>query len=699
MTPATNRYARLALVALIVPLAVYVVVAVVRGRMRKTAATPAPAATASLPPGEASEMKEFTFQQTREGRPLYRLRARRLVGSEGGAALLEGIEALEIERADGTITVQADRARLLRPEESVSSLDLDGSVRAVTPTGERFEAPHAHYEDSTSTVTATAPVTFRAAGIEGEGRALEYNTVSGRVALEGPVSLQLLEGPLSGWTASADRMTRESKDAALVLSGGVRLVRPIAGGASPEWIESTRVEVGPGEPIRQAAFTGPVRGALATSGQPVSFSAERMTVERAEASGGPSVASLRGSATLSKRLADGSEQTLAAPEIDVHFTGEAQPERTEARGGAVLTETTPEGPSEVRAQTITLALAGEGLDSGLASGDVRLRRSGSGESGGFQGGGAEADLEKERIRLRGGAGSRAWVRTDRRYVQADTITSDAGNGPVTATGRVHVRIPPRPRNSSGGAAAASLLPVPLFSTGKTLYLEAPEATFLREPVEQARFRGGVRAWQDDASLQAASLDYAEDEGTAHAWGGTVTRGLRRPTGKAPVPVTVTAPEMFAEDRTGLVRYLGGAVYTEPEGTMRAREIRLARAAGAPEGGTNPPPATDGTAAQKTGTPEPGRGGSGLERVEAFGGVSFVSGALRGRGEEAEHRLDSGLVILRGGDQPAVFEDPTQGRRFEGPALTLDQRAGTITVGGSTDRARIRIARPPDGPKR
>src|SRR5262249_8681331 len=134
-------------------------------------------------------------------------------------------------------------------------------------------------------------------------------------------------------------------------------------------------------------------------------------------------------------------------------------------------------------------------------------------------------------------------------------------------------------------------PLPLFSAGRTTFIESPEAEFVRAPEEQARFRGGVHAWQDDASLQAASLDYSDTSQTAHAWGGTITRGLRRPANAPPVPVTIPAPEAFAEQKTGLVRYLGGALYTEPQGTLRAREIHVFRAQ--PPAGAPATAATDG----------------------------------------------------------------------------------------------------------
>ena len=83
LLPVTRRKwlsARLILAALIIPLAVYVAVSVVRGRMRPPAGA-RPQAPMSAPPGGASEMKEFTFQQTREGQVIYRLRARKVTGT------------------------------------------------------------------------------------------------------------------------------------------------------------------------------------------------------------------------------------------------------------------------------------------------------------------------------------------------------------------------------------------------------------------------------------------------------------------------------------------------------------------------------------------------------------------------------------------------------------------------------------------
>src|SRR5262245_29818780 len=69
----SRRAAQALLLVLIVPLAAYVVVSVVRGRLRPSeGARPRP--VEAPPRGGSSEMKTFTFQQTREGKLLYRLR-------------------------------------------------------------------------------------------------------------------------------------------------------------------------------------------------------------------------------------------------------------------------------------------------------------------------------------------------------------------------------------------------------------------------------------------------------------------------------------------------------------------------------------------------------------------------------------------------------------------------------------------------
>ena len=83
----------------------------------------------------------------------------------------------------------------------------------------------------------------------------------------------------------------------------------------------------------------------------------------------------------------------------------------------------------------------------------------------------------------------------------------------------------------------------------------------------------------------------------------------------------------------------------------------------------------------------------IERVEALGHVSLISGSRRGTADRAEHLVSENKVTLVGELKPATVDDEAQGRHFEGPALTVDLSTDNIAVlgAGSGERGKVRFA--------
>ena len=709
-----TRYVRLMILILIVPLAGYVAYSILRGRTPPRSARAAPPISASVP---SSEMKKFIFEQTQEGKPLYSLRASRMVGTESNVILLEGIESFDIQRPAGPVRVSADKGKVLTEEGKISAVELEGNVVAQSEKGERFEAPSAKYLAKEKTITAPGPVRFRAPGFSGEGKTLEEEIGTGSVLLAGPVTIRCDQGALAGWTVTAASVSRKSSESPVVLAGRVRFAGPeqgqVAAAVAPggteerslpernaapshqrpqavrqeqrqglqgppafvgqtseqEWIEADRVSVGPSVPPTGARFEGSVRGLLqaAPSRPPITFAASRLELSR-PAPGSPSRAVLAGQAQLQSQDEQG-PMHLQAPEIAIGFDPEGRPHAVEARPEATLVREKKDGQETLQAQEMSFDIEAGRLRTATARGSVRMQTP-EGRAGGEQ-----ASFAESRISLEGG---RPWIRQENRLVVADRLESDSAAGQLRAQGNVHVRLPPAGRGSHDAPSDGSVNDtLPLFASGKPVFVESPDAVFLSASRE-ASFRGGVRAWQEQTSLQAASLDLYQNEGIAHAWGEVVTRGIRQTSAGNQIPYTISAPEMFYEEASAQLRYREGCSYRETGSSLHADEILVDQSQG---------PAGPGSAGTS-----PARGRR-IERVEALGHVSLISGSRRGTADRAEHLVSENKVTLVGELKPATVDDEAQGRHFEGPALTVDLSTDNIAVlgAGSGERGKVRFA--------
>jgi len=660
----SGRAARAAILLIVLPLGAYVLYAILHDRLSEPPAAQAPPTVA--PPG--SEMKDFTFQQSDAGQLRYTLRAGRLVGTESGVVLLEQIRSFEINAPEGPIQVAADAGRLVLSEGKIAMINLSGAVTVEGPEGERLETPSAEFQAAKKSLKTASPSRFRARGVSGEGGSVHYWAETGAFEMSGPVRFVCEMGSLEGWTAHAGSLSVAGEGRPVVLTGGVRFTHPAPEGGE-EWVSSERVEVGPSLPATRARFDGNVRGLLngpaaqTAGGGAVSFSAATLELAR-DAPRSPANAVLRGGAVLSSGGAD----ELAAPEITIAFDEGGRAETVSSRGGSLLTRRDAGGLRTLRAHEMTLRASASGFGGGDARGSVRI----AGPS--FTASAEEAAFAEDRVSLRG---QRPWARGEGRTVIADRIDRNETSGLVVATGNVQARMEPRREGENGSRTTAGARGLPLFASNRPVQIECREATF--DPsAGETRFRGGVRAWQDEMSLQASSLDLREENGgLARAWENVITRGVRSGEHGGRTPFWVSASEMLYEQARGLVQFRGGCTYSEAGSALRAETISL-RLRRLPPPSEKPGSADDAT--------------DRIEAVEGEGRVSFSSAGRRGTGSRAVYLSEARSISLFGDDQPAVVEDVPGGRRFEGPSLTIDMAADTIATGTSAgERGRIRFS--------
>ncbi len=594
-------------------------------RARRAQAPPQP--ERSTAPAADSEMRAFTFDQTRKGEPLYRLKGARLVGTDAGVYTLEKIEHLEIHRPSGMLDLAAPKGRIVTSQGELVSARLEGGVTGVSENGDRFEAPAADYDASTMILRAEAPVTLHSAGCTASGTAMEASIRDNVTHLAGPVQAACAEGPLSGATLIAASLTAGGEPRRLDLEGGVRAVR------EPEWIEARSATLS--ERGHHAEFEGPVRGsgaAVAGARPEQAATFEAQTMKASQSAGNESLVGLSGAARISGRDPKGAPVTIEAPEIEAAFGADRALRRMVATGGAVATQVKDGRPSTIRAPRIEAEWKSGALGGATASGGAAIA------SKDLRGSAETARLEGDTISL---AGGRPEVRSGRAQVTGERIESDREGSVIRADGEVRSLLSPR-------AGAAKTAGTAGFEGGKPLLVESASAR-LDTKAGRSLFEGSVRARQEGRVLTADRLESDDRQGTAHATGSVTVRG-RQPGGKrGDAPFTLSAPAASWSRESGESVFSGGALWQDPETTLAADTIRSI----------------------------PGPSETTTYRAETR--VRFENGSRRGTGESALWDPAGHSVELHGGSGPARLEDSESGAHAVASALTLDLEAGTIAA--------------------
>jgi LPS export ABC transporter protein LptC len=214
------RTVRRALLALLV---------VVSGAVAWNLRRPAPRTTGPSPqeaplPEQGTTVADGSLMRFREGNRKVEVKWRSMVGREGAAMHLRGVEATFPFLRDGrasTATITADEC-LYQPQPQEAS--FRGNVHLRTDDGLELDTERLDYKADEGVARTDEPVRFRRGKSSGSSRGLDYRSEGGTLDLKADVKLRLENeaGPPTDIEAGTARVTRDERR---VVFGGGTLVR------------------------------------------------------------------------------------------------------------------------------------------------------------------------------------------------------------------------------------------------------------------------------------------------------------------------------------------------------------------------------------------------------------------------------------------------------------------------------------------
>jgi lipopolysaccharide export system protein LptA len=524
---------------------------------------------------EGIEHREY-----KDGRVWADLRADRYYLGDDGRNHLEGaVEITDYGRGDGRETrISADAVVY---DKEMTVFTVSGHVR-VRGGGLVFETDALVYDKNRRLYVADRGGGFSSDALAGSARTVEYAEEKDEIRLSGGFRLEIRRGPgpaaaveLSGDSLVYDRAGRKG-----VAEGRVRLAGDDTEGLSGLLKfalsnDERQFREASFEKAAKCVFTaGPGRGA-------------RRAVEAAIV------------------------RVISAP-------GTSRVSRVEAAGDCVLGLAAPCEPSgTVRAEKARLEFGGAGqLVGWTAEGGVRMSVDEGTDSAREAAGETIAYSEPDGLlTVSAGTGEAARLENARSRVEAKEVALEAGRKDVRASGGVRCLLKPRP-----GVAA-----VGFFSGAEAVFVTA-RSFRSADGGNRLRFEGEVRAWQDDASLQAAELEVSEGTGEVKGRGG-VSAALPWPS-KDPAAlrrVEAGGEEMAYSPSARTVIFRGRGLVRTPRARLTADTVTISL--------------LEGKKAPKD--------------LRAGGGVAVFLDRYEGRGGEAVYDPEAETLVLTGA--PVLIE--------------------------------------------
>jgi len=255
------RTVRRALLALLV-----VVSGAVAWSLRRPASrTTAPSPQETPVPGQGTTVADGSLMRFREDNRKVEVKWRSMVGREGAAMHLRGVEATFPFLRDGRAsraTITADEC-LYQPQPQEAS--FRGNVHVRTDDGLELDTERLDYKADEGVARTDEPVRFRRGRSSGTARGLDYRAEGGTLDLKAEVKLRLEDeaGPPTDIEAGAAQATRDEHrvvfDGGTVVRQGARVLRSVRLQIffNPETdaidraaaIEDVDLRVGPGAPM------------------------------------------------------------------------------------------------------------------------------------------------------------------------------------------------------------------------------------------------------------------------------------------------------------------------------------------------------------------------------------------------------------------------------------------------------------------
>ena len=221
------RTARRALLALLVVVSGAVAWSLRRPATRTTAPSPQEAPV----PGQGTTVADGSLMRFKEGDRKVEVKWRTMVGREGAAMRLRGVEATFPFVRDGrasTAKITADEC-LYQPQPQEAS--FRGNVQVRTDDGLELDTERLDYKADEGVARTDEPVRFRRGASSGSSRGLDYRSEGGTLDLKAEVKLRLENeaGPPTEIEAGAARATRDERrvvfDGGTIVRQGARELR------------------------------------------------------------------------------------------------------------------------------------------------------------------------------------------------------------------------------------------------------------------------------------------------------------------------------------------------------------------------------------------------------------------------------------------------------------------------------------------
>ncbi len=222
-----TRLARRLLLALLVVVSGAVAWSLRRPSSRNAATEPRPAPS----PGQGTTVGKMLFLRFREGSRKVEVKARAMVGREGDAQRLQGVEVTLPFVADGqesSATITADECLY---QTSPQRASFRGKVHLVTSDGFALDTETLDYAFDEGRAHSADEVRFRRGTTSGSGRGMEYRSQSGELELRQSVQMRFEEeaGPpatIESGSARANRAERRVQfEGGVVARQGARELR------------------------------------------------------------------------------------------------------------------------------------------------------------------------------------------------------------------------------------------------------------------------------------------------------------------------------------------------------------------------------------------------------------------------------------------------------------------------------------------
>jgi lipopolysaccharide transport protein LptA/LPS export ABC transporter protein LptC len=205
-----TRLARRLMLAVLV-----VVTGAVAWSLRRPAPRPAPAEPGAPSPGHGTTVADGSLLRFREGKEKIQVKFRAMVGREGDATRLSGVEVslpFVAEGRESRATITADDGLY---QASPLRVTFRGNVHVKTDDGFELEGDSLKYWGDKERVFTRDPVRFRRGGTSGTAKAMEYFAGSG-LSLQGEVRVRLEDGAgppadvesESAWGSRDERVVR-----------------------------------------------------------------------------------------------------------------------------------------------------------------------------------------------------------------------------------------------------------------------------------------------------------------------------------------------------------------------------------------------------------------------------------------------------------------------------------------------------------